>query len=472
MKTLQLRSLQVRLVVPLAVLFVIGTALIVGIILWRAFDTAGSLAERELSLRAADLAGYVARQADGTARLDLPQPLLDAYAAQAGADLFAIRGADGRVIAAMPDAFGMTVQRWPAAGEDASYFRLPAFGSRGQDYEGLGLKLDSAAGPVSVWVGRTTEANALAHSMLQEFVLDVAWAIPIFMLVVLGIAILAIRRALRPVRALSAVAGSIGPNATDVRLPLASLPSEIEPLVAAVNRALDRLEQGFAVQRQFTANAAHELRTPLAIITGALEAMRPSDELDKLKLDVVRMNRLVEQLLSVARLDAIALDVSGDVDLNDAAHRVVAGMAPWAVSQGRSLALMASDLPVVVRGNGYAIDDALRNLVENAVAHAPPGTEIAVTVRRDGRIEVSDCGPGVSSQDREHIFERFWRGHAAPAQGAGLGLAIVTEIMKAHGGSVAVSSRAEGGAIFTLDFRANSVASLGANRHRVSAAST
>ncbi|MBV8185909.1 MAG: sensor histidine kinase N-terminal domain-containing protein [Alphaproteobacteria bacterium] len=450
--TSRLRSLQLRLVVPLVALFVAGAAVMIGFIVWRAYDTADSLADRELSLRATDLANAISRQPDGSARLELPQALRDAYGSRPDADIFAVRSAEGRLIAASPAAFGALVERWPAATEDAGYFHLPELAGMAQDYYGLGLRLDSAAGPVSVWVGRSSGSTALVHSMLEEFVFDIAWVIPLFMLLTLGIAILAIRRALRPVRELSNIAGSIGPSTTAVRLPQASLPSEMEPLVAAVNRALDRLEQGFAVQRQFTADAAHELRTPLAIVTGALDGMPASPDVEALKLDVARMNRLVEQLLSVARLDAIALDVSATVDLNDVARQVVANLAPWAVAQSRTLAFVAAERPVLVKGNVYAIDDAIRNLVENAVAHAPTGSEIVVSTQADGSVTVGDCGPGVPEQDRERIFERFWRGKAAPAHGAGLGLAIVAEIMKAHGGSARVTAGPQGGAVFTLAF--------------------
>jgi two-component system, OmpR family, sensor histidine kinase TctE len=446
------RSLQLHLALRLAAVFIAATAAIVGIVVYRAYDTADTLNDRELSLRAADLAKYVSTDAAGLARLDLPSKLKEAYAAEPGADVFAIRGSGGRIISASPSEFGSVVMRWPEATDDPAYFRLESFGTQSRDYYGLGINLDSPAGPLSIWVARAAGADALVRSLLQEFVVDLAWLIPIFMLLTLTIGILAIRGALKPIREVSQIASSIGPSTTSVRLPEENLPSEITPLVFAVNRALGRLEQGFAVQRQFTANAAHELRTPLAIITGALETMDTTAEIAKLKADVRRMNRLVEQLLSVARLDAIALDLSGIVNLADVGQDVVATLAPWALAHKHTVAFVGPDRPALVRGNAHAITDAIRNLLENGVTHSPAQTEVTVTVYPGGRVSVADQGPGVSEEDRQRIFDRFWRGKGVASQGAGLGLAIVTEIMKGHGGSIRVDDGPNGGAIFTLAF--------------------
>ena len=106
-----------------------------------------------------------------------------------------------------------------------------------------------------------------------------------------------------------------------------------------------------------------------------------------------------------------------------------------------------------VHGDAGAVTDALRNLIENAVTYAPSGTEVTITVDPMGYVSVSDRGPGVASDDRAHIFERFWRGRGAHHTGAGLGLAIVAEIARAHGGTVEVDQAIGGGALFTLKLR-------------------
>ncbi len=462
------RSLQMRLAVRLAVVYVTATAVAVGILVYQAYDTAGALDNRDLSLRAADLARYIVRDPSGATRLELPPALSAAYQAAAGADIFAIRTPDGKVVAALPTGFGKLVQGWPTPTDEPSYFHIGDIGTGAQDFYGLNIAADSAVGPLSITVARAKGTEALIDSLLREFVLDIAWVIPLFAIGTMAIGILAIRSGLKPIRAISDMAKRIGPSTTSVRLPADDLPSEVLPLVAAVNDGLDRLERGFAVQRQFTANAAHELRTPLAIITAALDAMEGDGELAKLKSDVARMNRLVEQLLRVARLDAITLDVSGTVDLTEIAEGVVAAMAPWALARERTLAFDGPAAPVEVRGNAYAVEDALRNLVENAVAHAPSGTEVTVSARPGGSVSVADRGPGVPPAYREHIFDRFWRGKGARSSGAGLGLAIVREIMKAHGGRIEVEDNPLGGAVFTLHFRpaANAAASrAGAEMH-------
>ena len=444
-------SLQLRLAVRLAVLYVIGTGLAVAVLLFQAYSTAGSLNDRELSLRAEDLARAVIQDRSGKPYLDLPAPLAAAYAASPDAGMFAIRDTAGQVVAASPSGFGDKVSKWPAATDDASYFRLSGYESK--NYNGLSIELPTAAGPMWISVARTDGSAALIQSILREFALDVIWVSPLFMIATLGISVLAIRNGLKPVRQISQMASSIGPNAMSVRLPEQNLPTEITPLVVSVNQALDRVEKGFAVQREFTANAAHELRTPLAIITSALDAMNGNGEIAKLKIDVARMNRLVDQLLRVARLDAIGLELSV-VDLNKVASSVVAAMAPWAIAQQKEIVFVGSAQPVEIKANADALEDALRNLVENAVVHTPIGTEVVVQVSPDRRIDVADRGKGVPPADRENIFKRFWRAVGEKKEGAGLGLAIVSEIMKAHGGFIRVSDNPGGGALFSLSFPA------------------
>ena len=272
------------------------------------------------------------------------------------------------------------------------------------------------------------------------------------MLLLLVIDVLIFRRALRPIVAASALAERIGPACTELRLPEEGMPREVVPLVHAVNQALDRLEEGFRGQREFTADAAHELRTPLAILRTQID-MIPDRELAKsLRDDIESMSRLVNQLLDIAELETFVIREDEIADLTAIATEVAAYIAPLALSHHKTVAVTGADHPVPVRGNVDTLGRAVRNLVENALAHTPPGTTVEISVGAAGEVRVMDRGPGVPSAEREQIFQRFWRRDRRRAGSAGLGLAIVKRIAEMHGATVSVADRPGGGAVFMIRF--------------------
>lgn len=448
MKLFRPRSLQLRLAVRLGALLVVATVLAAATFVYLGYRTADSLSRRDLFRVSDELAESVA--ADGSVQsLDS----LRRRGLLSQDTVFAIRDDSGRVIAASGDAIRAVAAQRPLPGRRPDFFRLSRFDGE-RDYLGIVLRERSPIGPLAVMIAEPDDPeDELFNALLYEIVFEAAWIVPVFIVITLLVGVYAIRGGLRPLRETAEQAATINPEAMSVRLSTDNLPSEVSPFVNTVNRALDRLEKGFALQRRFTANAAHELRTPLAIITAALDGMEGNGKLEKIQQDVARMNRLVDQLLHVARLDNVSLDVYGETDLRACARNVVEYMAPLAIEQERSVALSSVSEPVSVIGNAHAIEDALRNLIENALIHTPAHSEVLVAVGTDGSVSVSDRGQGVPPEDRERIFDRFWRGQGAPGAGAGLGLAIVREIMKLHGGSVELANNPGGGARFILRFR-------------------
>lgn len=448
----RLRSLQSQLVVRLAAAFIMLTALAVFAVVYEGNQAAQTLGDDELERRAVQIGSMVSRGTDGVPHLKLSARLEQLYDSPTSTRLLAIRTSANGLVAASTPEFAAVVVNWPPPDDVRRPFRLDDFGPTSQDYNGLTVRVDSPAGPLSVSVAAVSDAGDLATDLVKRFALDLAWAMPLFAATLLALAVWSIRRSLRPVQAVSERAAAIGPVDTAARLPTADLPSELLPLVAAVNRAFDRLEQGFAVQRQFTANAAHELRTPLTILTAALDELEGGSELKKLRGDAARMNRLVGQLLRVARLDSVPMDLSTRIDLGAVTSSVLEGMTPWALTHKVSIGLDAPPHAVWAYGDADAVADAVRNLVANAVYASPVGGEVSVNVAPEALITVADQGPGVPTADRERIFERFWRGRGSTRQGAGLGLAIVAEIARAHGASITVDECSGGGAMFALKF--------------------
>ena len=231
------------------------------------------------------------------------------------------------------------------------------------------------------------------------------------------------------------------------------MPTEIVPLVHAVNQALDRLEEGFRAQREFTADMAHELRTPLAIMRARIDSTEDVPLRRSLETDIVNMTRTVNQVLDIAELEAFVVDEGSRADLQEVCADAVAFMAPLAIGSAKSIALTGVEVPIWVHGHSEALFRAVRNLIENAIRHTPAGGAIEVDVARDGTVRVLDEGPGVPRAERETIFKRFWRRDRARPESRGLGLAIVTRVAAAHGGTVSVDDRPGGGAVFTLRLR-------------------
>ncbi len=290
-------------------------------------------------------------------------------------------------------------------------------------------------------------------------ILDWVWqqsaeaTLPIFIpltLATLLIVVQTIRGTIRPVRSLSRQAARLGSDGMGMRLAEDRAPREILPLVTAMNTAVDRLEEALMQQQRFTANAAHALRTPLSVLRARIDGLGDPVQAARLAADVDRMTRVVNQLLGIARLQAHQVSLDEPVNLAALTRDVLAAIVPVAHAAGKDVALTAPDTAVFIKGNADALEEALTNLVDNALAHSPTGQVVEVGVSIDATVEVRDHGPGVRDAVKARLFEPFWRADDSKSRGTGLGLAIVAEIASLHGGTVGVDNHPDGGAVFRL----------------------
>jgi signal transduction histidine kinase len=257
-----------------------------------------------------------------------------------------------------------------------------------------------------------------------------------------------VTRQLRGVDEIAAEADKIDVEMRGVRLSPAHVPGELHSLVRAVNSALQRLDDGIERRQRFLADAAHELRTPVAILQTRIESLPDNDQRSRLMLDVARLGNLANQLLDLQRLDA-DLTVFERLNLVDLVAQVTADMAPLAIAAGDEISFDAEVDRVMVNADPVALSRAIVNLIQNAVIHGGPKSMIRVGVGRDGAVRVADSGPGIAEAHRQAIFEPFNR--IVPLdQGAGLGLSMVRDIVERHNGRITVGDAPDGGALFEI----------------------
>lgn len=262
---------------------------------------------------------------------------------------------------------------------------------------------------------------------------------------------LLVRFLLRPVREAAEAAGRLVPGQHQAGLPVEGVPAEILPLVSATNLAFTRVEKEHERQRRFIANAAHELRTPIAILSLRLDELPDDATRQKLQLDVRRLTLLANQLLDLERMRH-ATDTAEDrtVEMVGLAREVVAELVPLALTAGSDIALHSAVPRWNVGGDEQALRSVLLNLIGNALAHGGPGVQVELRIDGRGLIEVADSGPGVREDAKEQVFEAFQRAGGSGG-GAGLGLYIVREVLRAHGASIELQD-GKPGAVFRLRF--------------------
>ena len=437
-------------IVFLHVVAVVITSILMSLALsWLLSYATDNIHNKSMQEQAVAVGQHLSVGPDGRLELKLPSDLLGLYSQAYGRYSYAVIDADGTVL-------------FSSVRDHAALF--PA-DKRSRDVEFLqhrhgdatvsGASVRKTVGDHTVWIQAGEDLanrDVLIDDIVADFYKNVGW-ITLPILLVLLIADIAIfRRALRPLREASEIAANIGPTRPGVRLPTDEIPREVRPLVSAVNQGLDRLEEGFRIQRDFTADAAHELRTPLSILRTRIDFLEDQEMRKALRQNVEGMAHIVSQLLDIAELDAFVVDPQDKADLKSVATEVAEFVAPLALAQGKDVALSGASEPVWVTGNAEMLGRAIRNLAENAINHTAAGSTVEFVVEADGTVSILDQGPGISEDERKLIFRRFWRRDRRKAGSTGLGLSIVQRIAELHSATVTVENRKPRGARFSVKF--------------------
>ncbi|MDP3540819.1 MAG: sensor histidine kinase [Azonexus sp.] len=325
------------------------------------------------------------------------------------------------------------------------------------------LQMELAGQAVTVLAGETMiKRNALVREIILGMLL------PELMLVLVSISVVwfGIRSGLRPLAELRRELA--GRSQADLRPVRVDVPEEIQPVVTEVNGLLQRLEHSLGSQRNFVSDAAHQLRTPIAALQAQVEAAIIESSPDsRQKLEGIlaaahRLSRLVAQMLALARAEPSLAQTQPEVSLEEVVQQTAEIWLPMAISRQIDLGFELS--PAFVRGNSLLLQELLGNLLDNALRYTPANGSVTVSCGQNAAgawLSVEDSGRGIAEAEREKVFERFYQPPGSRSDGNGLGLAIVREIARQHGGTtIAMPSEKLGGAQLKITFPAASTAAF------------
>ncbi|MCA1334615.1 sensor histidine kinase [Pseudooceanicola marinus] len=451
------RSLASRVLGAVLVILLLGGVLVTGSIWWNGQQAARQSYDRILLGAARDIAEAI-RVQDGAPFVDLPVSAFQLLA-QAPDDriYYAVHGPGGELVTGLDARAPVAV---PEAGEPGvSYFEASLHGEPARFVRLTRRFVErDFSGPVEVTVGQTLRAR---KAMTTELMLNALLPMALAGLVLMGIAALVLRRALRPLEALSEDLAGRDPHDL-TPMPVAGLPSELQVMVGAMNRFMGRLEGQFAAMRNLIADSAHQLRTPVAAIRVQAETARAEGDgatreraLDRLLIRTRSLGRLLDQLLSralvVHRTDSLPRVA---VDLREVALEIFEEDDHATLSPGADLRLEIGEDPVMVMADAFSLGEAARNMLANALAHgqAPVTMGVAGGGAR-AQLWVEDAGPGPAPEVVEKLGTRFNRSSGSGERSTGIGFSIVTAVAEAFGGRVDLG-QTDSGFRATLDLPA------------------
>ncbi|MGY5779783.1 sensor histidine kinase [Rhizobium sp. LEGMi135b] len=434
------------------VLTLIGAICINLYLSFRSADaTANLVTDHTLLASARVIAEAVRVDASGTVQIDIPPAALEMFDTGYGDRVFyKVVTAWGNLVAGFPD---LPRPERDRIGEDRT-FRTDGVRVLMLSHPVVGLDQDSTIS-VAVAVTHNSQYAMRRRLWLSDFTKQLALVLLAGLVTIVGL-----QRGLAPVLRLRDAVRERGRQRLDPLDPH-MVQNELRPLVHALNDHMERVQNQMAAQRRFVSNAAHQLRTPLALIsTQASFAARETDSIRRdealtaLRSSTRQVTRLASQLLTLSRAEPGSRRPRNDtIDLAETARRVLETLAEEALRRNIDLGLEASEKPVCVEGDGTMLREMLVNLVDNALRYTQDGGRVTVGVEQEGDtalLWVEDNGPGIPEAERAHVFERFYRIMGTEPEGSGLGLAIVREVVDSAGGSAALADAAGGGLLVSV----------------------
>ena len=443
----QLRTqLLVWVLVPLSLLLTADTFASYWIALRfseRAYDRSLVEIAREISLHL--------RRADGSLVLDLPDEARKVLLSDPVDRIwFSVAASDGGVLAGEPVPDGPNGSQQGESFYDA---RMD-----GEAVRVVELRLQGNGAVV-----RVAETQAKRNELAREILLSVVLPQVLLILIAGAVVWIGVVRGLSPLERLR---GAIAGRSHRDRGPVGAsgVPAEVMPLVQSINDLLGRLDKALTLQSRFVADAAHQLKTPIAAVKTELEvALREEDQerarqsLRGARAGLERLSRLASQLLSLARNEPEAAGTVrlAPLDLSALALEVAKDWVPQALERGIDLGFEGSGQPAPIRGDASRLRELLDNLLDNAVRYTREGGRITVRVGAGRVLEVNDDGPSIPESERARVFERFHRLLGSSKDGSGLGLAIAEEIARIHGAEITLREDIDGvGNTFSVAFPA------------------